>query len=161
MNFGKDSQNYLGDKMNIYELLKQHEGIRRKPYKCSMGFKTIGVGWNIDANPLPLEIADHLKVHGEITDAMVDNLLSISVGHATADCRDLFPTFDEFSDRRKMALIDFTFQLGKKGVSRFVNSVACINTGRWDDAAENMLLSAWARQTPNRAADIIQMIQEG
>lgn len=36
--------------MMITELLTKHEGRRRKPYKCSAGANTIGVGHNIDQN---------------------------------------------------------------------------------------------------------------
>lgn len=149
--------------MTIYELLKKHEGKRNKPYldNAMPPKKTIGVGWNIDANPLPADIDSYLKAHGEITDEMVNTLLSISVKRATADCRDLFPAFDEFTENRQMALIDFVFQLGKKGASRFVSSIAMINTGRWEEAAENMMKSLWAKQVPNRAKEITQMIEEG
>jgi hypothetical protein len=36
-----------------------------------------------------------------------------------------------------------------------------INTGRWEAAAENMMKSNWAKQTPNRAREITKMIEEG
>jgi lysozyme len=145
----------------IYDLLKRHEGVRKKPYKCPAGFLTVGVGWNIDANPLPKDIAAYLKKNGEITDDMVDRLLFISVGAATLNCYGLFPDFENFTENRQMALIDFVFQLGGAGAAKFVNSIAMINTGRWEDAAENMMKSAWAKQTPKRAAEITQMIEEG
>jgi len=131
---------------NIEQFITRHEGKRKKPYKCPAGFKTIGVGWNIDANPLPKKIADYLKEHGEITDHMIDDLLRISIGVAVSDCIKLFPDFEKFSDNRRMALIDFVFNLGGHRTSRFVNTIAAINTGRWEDAAAGIRKSLYWKQ---------------
>lgn len=147
--------------MTIYSLLEKHEGRKHKPYRCTGGKRTIGIGHNFDDNPLPPHIADYLKKNGQITDDMVDELLETDILHATADCCVLFPGFDSFSERRKMALVDFVFQLGFNRARRFVHSIACINTGRWEKAGEQMRKSRWAEQTPNRAMEIIEMIEEG
>jgi lysozyme len=147
--------------MNVYELIKKHEGERLKPYKCTAGKWTIGVGFNFDDNKLPEDINKYMTEHGEITQEMSDRLLTISVGWAARDCQALFPEFDNFSPRRQTALIDWMFQLGYYKASRFVNSVHLINTGRWEDAAANMMKSKWAQQTPNRAKEITKMIEEG
>lgn len=147
--------------MTIEQFIEKHEGRKKKPYKCPAGFKTIGVGWNMEANPLPKEIADYLKEHGEITDTMIDILLNISVKNAISDCLDLFPNWDSISLNRRMALIDFVFQLGKTKASKFIHSIAAINTGRWEDAAKEMRQSAWAKQTPNRAEEVTELIEAG
>lgn len=147
--------------MTLYELITKHEGRTNKPYKCPAGHMTIGIGWNMDANPLPLDVKIYLAQNGKITAAMIDRLLSISVGRAISDCHSLFPEFDSFSDARRMALADFVFQLGFKRASTFRKAIAAINTGRWEDAAKEMQDSAWFKQTPNRAKTIIEMIEEG
>jgi lysozyme len=147
--------------MTIENFIEKHEGRRKKPYKCPAGANTIGVGWNMDANPLPKTIADYLKKHGEITDDMINILLNISVSNAIKDCLDLFPTWDDISLNRRMALIDFVFQLGKTRASKFVHTIAAINTGRWEDAAENMKESAWFKQVPKRAQEITDLIEAG
>jgi len=113
--------------MTIEEFIEKHEGRRKKPYKCSAGANTIGVGYNFDANPLPKNIADYLKAHGEITDAMIAQLLKESILTAVLDCGDLFPDFDNFSDNRRMALIDFVFQLGKHRASQFIHAIADVS----------------------------------
>jgi lysozyme len=147
--------------MTIYSLLEKHEGRKHKPYRCTGGKRTIGIGHNFDDNPLPPHIADYLKKNGQITDDMVDELLETDILHATADCCVLFPGFDSFSERRKMALVDFVFQLGFNRARKFIHSIACINIGRWEKAGEQMRKSRWAEQTPNRAIEIISMIEEG
>lgn len=145
----------------IEQFITRHEGRRNKPYKCPAGFNTIGVGWNFDANPLPKKIADYLKEHGEITDKMIDQLLRDSIGTAVSDCLKLFPNFEEFSDNRRMALIDFVFQLGLSRASKFVKSIGYINNEKWELAAQNMRLSLWAKQVPKRAEEVCHLLEVG
>ena len=147
--------------MTIQELLKKHEGVRNKPYKCPAGFNTIGVGYNFDANPLPEDIGLYLNKNGKITNDMIDRLLFLSISAATADCHSLFPGFDNFTEARRMALVDFLFNIGKKRAMGFQKAIAAINTNRWKDAAKEMRDSNWFRQVPNRAKEVTEMIEEG
>lgn len=147
--------------MTLYEFIEKHEGRRKKPYRCPAGKLTIGVGHNIDANPLPIDIKRHLKEYGSIDNEMIDRLLNQDIRIAVDGCKTIFPMFAEFSDNRRMALIDFVFQLGFTGARRFVRSVKAINAEKWEDAARYMGESLWARQTPARAAEVIKLIKEG
>ena len=147
--------------MTIYDLIEKHEGRKNKPYKCTAKHWTIGVGWNLDANPLPEDIAFYLKQNGEITDDMIDRLLQISVGAAVVNCHRLFPGFDKFAENRRMALTDFVFQLGYAGARCFIKTIAAINANNWEGAAREMEKSNWFYQTTNRAAEIINMIEGG
>jgi len=92
---------------------------------------------------------------------MIDHLLDISIKTATDDCHKLFPHFDDFTETRKMALIDFLFNLGYIRAKTFHRAIAAINTGRWSDAAKAMRDSNYAKQVPNRAKEIIDMIETG
>ncbi|MFZ2406570.1 MAG: glycoside hydrolase family protein [Methylobacter sp.] len=147
--------------MTVESFIEKHEGDKLKPYKCPAGFNTIGRGWNFDANPLPKPIADYLKKHGCITQEMSDLLLSLSVKNAISDCLDLFPNWDDISLNRRMALIDFVFQLGKTKALHFHHTIAAINTGRWEDAANHMRQSAWFKQVPKRAQEVTDLIEAG
>jgi len=125
----------------VKKLLALHEGREKKPYKdtATPPKWTIGVGWNITDNPLPVFIKRHLREYGEITEEMIDQLLDISIERTVKDCEDLFPEFDLFSDNRKMALIDVVFNLGKckirYGFKRFVHNV---NIKDWQEAADEL-----------------------
>lgn len=132
--------------MTVYDLITYHEGRKSTPYKCPAGNNTIGVGWNIDANALPPDIAAHLQKHGRITEDMIDRLLDISVRHAVADCHVLFPEFDHLADIRRMALTDFVFQLGFKRARTFKRMIAAVNSGQWNDAAKEIINSDYYRQ---------------
>ena len=145
----------------IAAFITKHEGRRRKPYKDSLGVQTIGVGWNMVSNPLPPATQAYLTEYGEITEEMIDDLLERSIRHTNADCHVIFPDFESFTDNRQLALLDFVFQLGFSRVKMFIHTLAAINTGRWEDAANEMRQSVWAKQVPTRAAEIIQMVKEG
>ena len=147
--------------MTVYELIEKHEGRKNKPYRCPAGAWTIGVGHNFDANPLPPDIAEYLNKYGRITDAMIDRLLEQDIRQAVADCHVLFPEFDSMSEARRMALTDFVFQHGFVRAKKYIHSIACINTGRWEKAGEQMRQSQWFKQAPKRAQEIIEMIEVG
>jgi lysozyme len=147
--------------MTLYEFIAKHEGRKRKPYKCPAGYNTIGVGWNMDANPLPPDIKKQLDQYGQIDDEMVDRLLNISIRHTLADCQVIFPSYNTFSDARRMALADFVFNLGFKGAKRFVKAVKYINAEKWPEVAQEMRNSDWYRQVPNRAKEVVSMVEQG
>jgi len=147
--------------MTLYEFIEKHEGRRKKPYRCPAGKLTIGVGHNIDANPLPIDIKRHLEEYGYIDNEMIDRLLNTDIRHAVADCKVLFPQFETFTEARQWALISFVFQLGFTGAKKFIRSLKAINEQRWDDAAKYMMESLWAKQTPKRAKRITGIIKRG
>lgn len=145
----------------LNNLIDRHEGDRLTVYRCPAGARTIGRGWNIDANPLPKAIREYLAKNGRITPEMSDELMIISIDRAISDCYRLFPEFDKFSDNRRLALIDFVFQLGLTTARTFIHTIAAINRQHWEDAAERMRESRWAEQVPKRAEEITEMIEEG
>ena len=132
--------------MTARELIKSHEGLRLRSYRCTEGHLSIGYGWNLDAWPLPPEIASFFRLHGRITEGMADYLLDISLGIAMQDARKLFPGFDDFTDRRRAALVDFTYQLGYSRASKFTRMRRAIEAGDWDEAAEQLRDSLYWRQ---------------
>jgi GH24 family phage-related lysozyme (muramidase) len=147
--------------MNQRSFTEAEEGKRYKVYKCSAENNTIGIGWNIDANPLPQDIAKYLKEHGKILDEHIDRLWDISINRAINDCNRLFPNYDLFSPNREIALTDFVFQVGLTVARQFVNTIKAINEGKWQSAADRMLKSAWAKQCPNRAKRVTDLIRRG
>jgi GH24 family phage-related lysozyme (muramidase) len=148
--------------MTLKELLIRHEGVRAKLYLDSMGIKTIGCGWNMDAWHLPGPVQSYFDEHRELNDDCIDALLDISIQWATADCHKLFPEFDKFTENRRMALVDFLFNLGLGRASKFVHMIHSANTGRWQDAAKELRNSAWAHQVQKeRVDDLTEMIEAG
>lgn len=147
--------------MNVLDLIRRHEGLRLKPYFCTGGARTIGYGWNMDAHPLPDDIAACLRVNGEITQDMAERLLDISTDTAIRQAWVIFPQFGEFSERRQMALVDFLFNVGAGTALTFKKALAAIYAGDWDKAADEMTDSRWFKQVGNRSREIVEMIRNG
>lgn len=145
----------------LKSVLEDHEGRKNRVYKCTAGKRTIGIGHNIDAKGLPDDIEAFLEDEGYITEDMIDELFLMDIKDAEKDARKLYPSFDSLSDRRKIALIDFVFNVGYGTAKTFLNTNKAINRGDWEKAAEGLLNSKYARQVGRRAEDIADMLTEG
>ena len=60
----------------------------------------------------------------------------------------------------KGIIIEMIFQLGKTGVSKFKNMFAALNEFDYTRAAEEMLNSAWYRQTPSRCEELSNLMRK-
>ncbi len=145
----------------LREMLDRHEGNWLKKYRCTSGHWSIGRGWNLDANPLPHDIASYLNLTGSILPTMSDRLLNISIDTAVRQCQAIFPKFDEFSDNRQMALVDFVYNVGVGTALKFKKALAAILDDDWDKAANEMRDSDWYHQVGNRGVEVVDMVREG
>jgi len=145
----------------LKEMIDRHEGNRLKKYRCPAGHWTISRGWNIDARALPVDIASYLRLYGEITPAMSDRLLNIAIDTAVAQCRSIWPDFENFSERRQLALADFIYNVGAGTALKFRKALAAIEEGDWNKAAREMEDSNYYKQVPNRAKEIVEMVRNG
>ena len=150
------------DFYTISQRLLLHEGLRLKPYYCSKGKQTIGIGRCLDTNPLTTE---EEKVVGDwrhgITTGAAIYLLHNDINRVIKDCGRAFGFFKDLDDERQYALIDMVFQMGVGGVKKFKNMIAALAAGNYKTAAAECLDSAYAKQTPVRAQRIAKLIETG
>ena len=111
--------------------LINHEGERLKPYRCTAGRLTIGVGRNLD---------DKGITKGESHFMLVNDIAECS-----NDLHDIFADWDSFSENRKIALIDMRF-MGYKSFRTFRRMIAAIKGGDWALAGKEAMDSKWARE---------------
>lgn len=156
--------------MELKELIKRFEGESLKPYPDTEGFMTIGVGWNMDANPLPDDIADYLKAHGEITQEMSNRLLDISIDESLINLEKVFNVNDSSyiddviphcTAKRLQALKSVMFNTGLAGFKKFKKMIAAIKSGDWETASKELLNSKRTKQVGERAEIEAQMLREG
>lgn len=166
------SMENIKDPEQLREMLARHEGTKYRPYKCSQGFLTIGIGHNIDAVPLPEHMAVQLAKSGYLSPDMVEELFEMDLAGALSSSQRAWPGFDGFSSARQNALVDFMFNLGENRVKKFGNTTAAINEGRWNDAAEGIKKSLYWKQLGGdppgtddgkleRPEEIYRMLKEG
>lgn len=157
---------------SIFEQLKLHEGLRLNPYKCSAGRWTIGIGHNYQDTGLPKWLMDELliihanvdeitaRLKGRFTSDMAERLLNDDVAVFSSKLNK-YSWFNGLSDVRKKVIIDMTFNMGIGWVSKFKNTVAAVDRGDYEAAANGMLKSAWAKQVGKRAQRLAHMMRTG
>ena len=145
----------------LKQMLIRHEGKKLIPYRCRSGFLTVGIGHNIDANGLPNDVRNYMRQNGKITEEMVNKLYDIDIKKATEGCKELYPNFENFSEVRQMALIDFVFNVGEATAKKFISTNHYINSGDWENAAKRLEKSLWYKQVGKRSKEIVGMIRNG
>ena len=110
------------------ELLKKSEGFRNRVYRDVAGIPTIGYG--------------HRLLHSDsfpngIDDPQAANLLACDVRDAVQAVQRLVKV--PLTQGQFDALVDFTFNLGAKRLAAST-LLKSLNAGRYDDAAEQLLL---------------------
>ena len=133
----------------LINMLKRHEGVRSKFYKCSNGFETIGVGRNISATGLGLDEDE------------IDFLLINDITRVRHELNRTFSWFDRLDNVRKDALIDIAFNLGLTVLGKFEKSLEYMASGDYMLAADEFLDSRWAKQVGKRAVEVTDMIRTG
>jgi len=104
------------------ELIKHHEGVRLKPYRCPAKLWTVGVGHVLypDQGRLPLDQRDAYPLKAEdnrvFSGAEVDGILSSDLQRFESGIAKLFPMV--LAQGQFDALCSFAFNLGLGGVQR-------------------------------------------
>jgi len=129
------------------EYIKNNEGLRLKAYECSAGKLTIGYGRNIEDRGITQDEADMI----------FENDLII----VADELREIFDMFDDLSYNRKKCLMDMMFNLGKTRFKRFKKTIKAVRDGDYQEAAIQILDSAYARQLPRRSGNNAMLMRVG
>lgn len=130
--------------------IKRHEGLVLHAYKDSLGYLTIGYG----------RLVDKAK-HGGISEAEAEYLLQNDVSSVLSVLHRNITFFDSLCIPRQAVLLNMAFQMGITGLLKFKKTLSLIEMGDFDGAADNMLKSLWAKQTPNRANEMAEQMRTG
>lgn len=150
------------DENELVQRFVLHEGCVLTPYKCPAGYLTIGVGRNLETNPLTEE---ERKVCGDYMHGITKNaafyLLRNDIKKVKRECEKNIPFFYKLDNERQYALLDMAFNMGIKRLLGFRRMLANMAVGNWNEAAAECLSSNYARQTGNRARRIANTIKTG
>lgn len=125
---------------DLKEQLVRHEGLRLTVYDCPAGYKTIGVGRNLEGKGITEEEALYL--------------LENDINYFTEQLRDNLDWFDDIPEEKQQILVNMAFNLGVAGLMNFKNMLSAVEEGRWSDASTEMLDSKWADQVGTRAIEL-------
>lgn len=131
--------------MNILESIKKHEGFRSKVYKCTEGYDTIGYGFAIKDLVLDENVAELILM--KKIQKLLERILIA------------FPWFQDSPNEIKFVITNMCYQLGLSGFSKFKKTIYYLETEQYEEASVEMLDSLWAKQTPNRAKELSEIVK--
>lgn len=145
-----------------------------KPYKCSAGKWTIGIGRNLEDVGLNnaeqkvvlgtyalsrIEVIDALLERG-ITEEKAMYLLANDIEKCRADLAGYgwYTTLDKI---RQKVILDMRFNLGLAGLLTFKKMIAALKDKDYARAADEMKDSKWYHDVGTRSVRLIKMMREG
>lgn len=135
--------------MNIHKLkrsLELHEGLELKPYKCTAGYLTIGIGKNLDNG---------------ISTKQAYALLELDIEDCVKELDKAFPSWAKHNDERQNVLIELVFNMGMPRLKLFKKMFAALDKSDYPEAANQMLDSKWAQQVGKRAITLSMQMRTG
>lgn len=136
---------------NLVRQLNGDEGRKPCAYQDHLGFWTIGVGRLVDAR----------KPGAGLRPREMDYLLANDIEDRVQQLTTRLPWFPKLDDARQGVLLNMSFQMGVDGLLGFRNTLELVRQGKYSAAADNMLLSKWASQTPKRAKRMSDQMRTG
>ena len=134
-------------RLQLKQELIEDEGLSLKPYKCTAGKLTIGVGRNFD------------DVGISNDEAML--LLDHDIQSVERDAMSNFAWYHSLNETRKRVVLNMIFNLGITRFKNFKNMISYLAVGRFDKASEEMLDSRWRHQVGNRALRLARRMANG
>ena len=129
------------------EQLKTHEGLRLRMYKDTKGIATIGYGFNLEANDIPVQMAE--------------DLFSLKYEEHKKELTDKIPWVKNLDQVRQGVLYNMAYNMGVPKLMGFKNTLKAVQEGRWSDAAWGMRGSLWYKQVGKRAETLTNQMEKG
>ena len=131
--------------MSLLDNIKESEGFRNRVYKCTEGFDTIGYGFAIKDLTMDEDIATMI--------------LERKVAELKLRVHNKFPFITDLPESVQDVVIEMCYQLGVSGFSKFKKTIQFLRLQEFENAALEMLDSRWAKQTPNRAKKLSDIVK--
>ena len=142
-----DTRDTLLDALRVEEGTGPMRHGRFMPYTDSVGVLTIGYGCAIGITGLTREEAEYL--------------LDSRVRMAQRDLDFMLPWWVNLDDARQFVLCQMAYQLGLNKLLDFRKFREALRVGDYSRAADEMLDSRWATQTPARAMRLAAIMRKG
>jgi lysozyme len=135
------------DRQALIDQLLDHEGLRLRVYRDSLGIETIGVGRNLRDRGITKDEALYL-LDNDI-DTCIYDLATLS-------------WFANLDPIRQRALVDLRFNLGPSKLRAFTRMLSALASFDYATASRELIASHWAEQVqPARRDRLLKMIRDG
>ena len=111
---------------------------------------TVGYGFTKNVTP-------NTRIGREEADEMLYDEI---IRHAH-ELDDLVPDWAQAPLYVQSTLVNLVFNMGKGGLSKFKNTLALFNAGKWAEAGKALTNSLWYRQVGNRAVELTNRMITG
>lgn len=138
------------DRAAMFRDIDRDEGNVPYAYQDHLGYWSIGRGFLIDK-----------AKGGRLPDKVNDYWLAYILEEREAELDRLIPWWRQLTDARQRAIMNMAYQLGTAGLLGFPAMLGALQAGRYQEAADEAMDSKWARQTPERASRVSEMIRKG
>lgn len=128
--------------------LDRDEGFVPHAYQDHLGFWTIGVGRLIDK-----------RKGGGITREEAYYLLRNTLAEKMKEMDRLIPWWRSHPEPVQRALMNMAYQMGVPGLAKFKTTLALVQSKKYNEAADSAMKSLWARQTPERAKRVTDLMR--
>ena len=144
--------------MNIEQLRKQlevDEGCVYEIYNDHLGYPTFGIGHLV--KKFDDEYGQSLGT--SVSSERVAEAFESDIQSVLQDCNTLYPDFDDLPEEAQQVIANMMFNLGRPRLSKFAGMKRGVDARDWNQAADEMVDSAWYRQVTNRADRLVERIR--
>lgn len=127
--------------------LRRDEGFRARPYKDTVGKLTVGYGRNLDDVGLSEQEAEIL--------------LANDIANVCSELDRHLPWWRNLSGVRQGVVLNMCFNMGIKKLLAFKNTLAAMERGDYEAAAQGMENSRWYGQVKGRAVRLVKEMRDG
>ncbi|AMG57743.1 glycoside hydrolase family protein [Pantoea vagans] len=143
----------------IIPILNFEEGYVESPYLDTLGFPTVAGGIRI--GPKGASLSNYtFRVPRKVGDVWKQVIVDEKVLDMNSRPA-IYAALKQCNPARADVLYSMAYQMGVDGLAAFKNTLVMISNGNFTGAAEGMLNSLWAKQTPARARRHSEVMRTG
>lgn len=146
--------------MNLERLKKdliRDEGVKYHIYLDHLGYRTFGIGHLVKDYDLEYLMPLGYMVSQERVNEVFEKDVEIAIQSAKSI---YLPEWKSFPSEVQEILVNMVFNLGRNGLSKFVNMNKELKNQNWKKAAIEGRDSLWYKQVTNRAERLMKRLEE-
>ena len=144
--------------MNLEQLREQlefDEGCVYEIYNDHLGYATFGIGHLVtESDPEQGQSLGTAVSPDRVAEAFESDIQSV-----LRDCNILYSDFHNLPEEAQQVIANMMFNLGRPRLSKFAGMKRGVDARDWNQAADEMVDSAWYRQVTNRADRLVERIR--
>ena len=143
------------DLQRLQEDLEIDEGVKYEIYLDHLGYPTFGIGHLvIESDP------EHgSEVGTPVSESRVSEAFEQDCENVLRDCNILYSDFEDLPEEDKQIIANMMFNMGRPRLSKFKGMKRGVDARDWNDAADEMVDSAWYRQVTNREQRLVDRMR--